>query len=316
MNNFKLWFQQNRLPATFGGIFLFVTLLLGVLTYISWSNYGAASADRADTISKMEKLSKQTPPPTEANLALVTKTFEAENESYQDLLKRVSTYRIPALGNLDKTKPQEAPRLFQDALRAEVTKIRALGDSSGSKYSPTFYLGLEDYENRLPQPAEVDSLSRQLTVLVWLSKQMLTHQGLNLLEFSKDRPPALSKSAEASAKKQPETAKPDQPWQSLSAFKITFESDQAAFRDVINALSHGPYFLIVESLQVQNSAKTPPSRQNAAPAEGTPAPDSQAATAADGTKRQQVVVGREKVDVSLKVRIFDFPPQQAPTPAK
>jgi hypothetical protein len=312
MNNLKIWFQQNTLPAVFGGIFLVLSLILGCTTYIMWSGYGAAREERSDMLARMEKLAKQTPPPTEANLALISKTFETENTSYQNLLRKLSGYHIPAHANLDKAKPQEAPRLFQDALRTEVTKTRALADGTGSRYSPTFYLGLEDYENRLPQPAEVDSLSRQLTVLVWLSKQLLSHQGLNLLEFSKERPPVISKSSEA--KKPNETPKVDLPAQSLAIYKVTFESDQSAFRDVINALSQGPFFLVLESLQIQNSAKTPPSRQVAAPAEGTaPLPDNQGP---DGMKRQQVVVGREKVDVSLKVRILDFPQVQSSAPAK
>lgn len=313
MNNFKIWFKQNTLPAISGGIFLILALILGCATYLTWSSYGAAREERSDMLSRMEKLARQTPPPTEANQALVSKTFEAENASYQNLLRKLSAYHIPAYGELDKAKPQEAPRQFQDKLREEVTKTRTLADSNGSKYAPTYYLGLEEYENRLPQPAEVDSLSRQLTVLVWFSKQLLSHQGLNLLEFSKDRPPVPSKSLEASAKKQNETLKSDLPVQSLAIYKVTFESDQAAFRDVINGLSQGPFFLVIESLQVQNSAKTPPSRQVASP-EGTPsASDIQGP---DGTKRQQVVVGREKVDVSMRFRILDFSAPQTSSSAK
>lgn len=312
MNNLKTWFQQNTLPAVFGGIFLILSLILGCTTYITWSGYGTAREERSDMLSRMEKLAKQTPPPTEANLALISKTFETENAAYHNLLRKLSGYHIPAYASLDKAKPQEAPRQFQDALRTEVTKTRALADGNGARYSPTFYLGLEEYENRLPQPAEVDSLSRQLSVLVWLSKQLLSHQGLNLIEFTKDRPPAVSKSSET--KKQNETPKADLPAQSLASYKITFESDQSAFRDVINALSQGPFFLVVESLQIQNSAKTPPSRQVAAPSEGTtPLPDT---SGSDSMKRQQVVVGREKVDVSLKFRILDFPVVQSSAPAK
>lgn len=257
-NSFKSWLEENRLPALSLLVFLIMAGALGWFVYGAWDDYAAALAERNAASSKLNLLLNQNPHPSEQNLLSVSKAVDADRAALDALLGKLFSYRIPSFAHLDEAKPQDAPRLFQDALRAEVTKERAAADNTGVRYSPTFYLGLEEFENRLPQTSEIDSLSRQLSVYSWLAQKIFSHRDLVLLEFAKETIVPPLKSLPLS-KKPNGTAKADtKPWMTLGTVKVTLECDQGSFRDLLNTVSQAPYFLIIDSLQLQNTAKSPP----------------------------------------------------------
>lgn len=308
MNDFKTWVSTNKIPAAAGGAFLILFLLLGWLCYSSWSGLSEKLDAYAKTRTEVESLYKQKPFPDQGNLLKLQEAVNKESAGLGTLTKELAKYRIRPVGdlaNLVKEKPQDSPQYFQDQLRERVNALKAKSSSSGTKFFPSFYLGMGKYENGLPLPDETLALGRQLTVLDWIAGKIATLKGTELSEFDRfipdngakqdSVPTAAKKQAAGPSKSQPEGTAPE----ILGTVKITMRTTQAGFREFVNDLSSAPYFLVIDSLFLANSSQEPP-RKDALP-ETSPA---------DGTnsvQRLPVIVGRETLNVSLRVRMIDFP---------
>jgi hypothetical protein len=302
MNTFTKWLVENKLAASLAAFFLLATGLLGWFVYSSWDDYASAQATYTATASKLAGISHRKPFPNEANLTSLTELLNREQSDFGKLNKTLQTYNILPFSNLDKVKPQDMPQLFQDALRNEVNRIKSLATASGTTLPPGFYLGLEQYENTLPQQEETISLARQLTVLSWMAEALTTQRGLILAEFSRGASSSPSKkdAKNSSTKPSPSPADMQVPYQSIGSMRVSFRCNQGSFREIINSISASPYFLLIEGIQLQNTSTEPPRRDVA-----TQSPDS----GRDGTntvQRLPIVVGRESLNISLKIRTLEF----------
>jgi hypothetical protein len=318
MNSFATWFADNKLAGILAGTFIFLFLGTGFFAYVAWSDYEQATQGYEDAATKLTQLNKQTPFPNESNLAKFKANLETEQKNLLALTKQMDAYRIRSTGNLDQTKPQDRPQVFQDALRAQVTKIKSLAATKGATLPLGFYLGMEEFENQLPAPEKALQLSKQLTASSWLAENLSSHNGLLVVEF------AGTQSASAS-KKEKDTAKKNLPttpnitgnstltdYETLGTIRTSFRCDQQTLNEVITAISTAPCFFIIEGLQLQNTATEPPRRDapdDAASTQPPPGQDTQAAI-----KRLPIIVGREQLIVSLRLRVLDFPATNDPAP--
>lgn len=182
--------------------------------------------------------------------------------------------------------------------------MKSVAADSRSKLPTPFYLGLDGFENKPPSTTEEALiLSRQLTVLDWIAETLLSHKDVVLEEFL--IPQQLPVQKKDIAPNNPLTTgngrgeKTSLPYETVTEVRMKFRCSQNAFRKFINALSSAPYFLIIDSLLVQNSSMEPP-RRDALPA---------SSAAPDGSTQQEklpVIVGREVLCVSLKIRALEF----------
>jgi hypothetical protein len=306
MNKITAWFKDNTLAASLIAVLVVGTLALGFLAYFAWDDYGTASAEYTSKAAQLLKLSQQKPFPSEANLRALESIFTTEKSSLQALVSQLERYDVPPFADIAKAKPQDRPQRFQDALRNEVTRIKNLAASTGANLPPGFYLGLEEYENRLPTQEDVQLLSKQLTVMSWLGELMACHKDLILSEFSRV-------SSESPLKKEPlkkpAPAKEALPYEVTSCIKLGFRCNQGTLREIVNSVSAAPYFLMIDQLLVQNTSTEPPRRDSQQP---TPSP-----SPADGTavvQRLPIVVGRELINVSIRLRELEFTPTASSAP--
>lgn len=316
MNKLKTWFAENRSPAVFAAVFVALCSLAGWYAYSSWDDYSTATTSFSDATSKLTNLEKKNPPPTENNLALLGKSLDAEQSELNDLVASLRQYRIPSFHGIEKAKPQDAPQLFQDALRAQVTKIKTCASTTGATLPSGFYLGLEDYENRLPTPEDTIALAKQLTVFNWISEQLIGHSGVIVAEFSKiATPSSLQTSKSTKPLPAAPASKSPPPYENPANLRVSFRGDQGSLRDILNAFSKAPYFLVIETLQLQNTVTEPPRRDTVQQqsVQATPQPATEGLT--NAVQRIPIVVGREEVNASLKIRILDFPERQQKLPA-
>jgi hypothetical protein len=299
--NIKSFFLENKAASSLGVTLVFGTVVLGYLTWSAWDNYGTVTADYNSKAAELDHLSHKEIFPSASNLKKLSQTLSQNQDNLNKLRNAFQSYHISSFGALDKTKPQDQPQYFQDALRDEVTAVKSLATASGSTLPPTFYLGLDEYENRLPQPEQMPILSKQLTVLDWLGKSIGSLKGIIVADFSRvptDAGKPSSGAQKASLKTPATTALP---YDSLGSIRITLRCGQTEFRDLINTISSAPYFLIIEEIKVQNSAGEPPLR------DASPTTDSAPSDGSAPTQRLPIIVGRETLNVSLKIRIIDFP---------
>jgi hypothetical protein len=316
MNPIAIWLSENKLAASLTAAFLLCTGVAGWMTYSAWEGYATASQEYTDIVAKLTKLNQQNPFPSEANRTQFQSTLVSEQSEIDNLLKSLQAYRIPAFNDLEKAKPQDRPQLFQDALRNQVTTAKTTATANGVTVPLGFYLGLEEYENRPPTPEEAQGLSKQLTALNWIAEKLVSHQGLILSEFARGLTAPAVKSVDTLKKTLPPAGdKSKAPYESLGSVKTSFRCDPSSLRDFLNDISSAPYFFVIESIQVQNSVGEPP-RRNA-----PTLPTTQTPSTADGqnpAQRLPIIVGRELINVSLKIRLLEFnqppPPQQPPQP--
>ena len=307
MNDFKTWISTNKIPAACGGAFLVLFLLLAWLCYNSWSSLTDKITAFGTTRSELESLYKQKPFPDQANLLKLQEAVAKESAGLDALRKELAKYRVHAVGDLAKLvqdKPQDSPQYFQDKLRERVNAVKSAATSRDVKVYPGFYLGMERFENGLPLPDETLSLGRQLTVLDWIAGKIISQKGTELSEFVRPVADNPAKTDAAATAKKPANGAPKAQQEApgadlLGTVKITMKTTQAGFREFVNDISTAPYFLVIDSLLVLNSAQEPP-RKDALP-ETSPA---------DGTnaiQRLPIIVGRETLNVSLRIRMLDFP---------
>jgi hypothetical protein len=300
MNKIMQWFMENKMAACLLAPFILGSLVLGFLSYQSWDDYGKASAEYATKASQLLKLSQQKPFPSQSNLAKLESTIYSEQSSQDTLFKDLQKFQISTFADIDQAKTQDRPQRFQDALRTEVTRIRSLATSTGATLPPGFYLGLEEYENRVPSQDDVQLLAKQLTILSWLADLLTSHKDLILSEFSRLVPETGSKK---DAKKNLPTppVKGSLPYETPCIIKVSFRCNQGSFREIVNSISTAPYFLIMDQLLVQNTSGEPP-RRDMQPPVVAPGPDGSAPI-----QRLPIIVGRELLNVSLKLNGLEFP---------
>ena len=318
MNSITTWFSENKLVATLATIFTVGVLALGTLTYFGWSDFWAAQDDYSAKASELDALSHKAIFPSTSNLETLGVTLTKNQASLAKLTAVLGKYGVPSFGDIEKAKPQDQPQQFQDTLRKQVTDIRSLAANSQATLPAGFYLGLDQYENQLPKPEQVPSLSKQLTILSWIAKTLAAEKGLAVSDFSCTSPDAPPDKLPADNRTRPRVlpANPlppsSTPYETVGVTHITLRCDQTAFRELVNAIASAPYFLVIEDLLVQNSTSEPPRRDAVDPA-------TQTDTSADGSSGPHltVIVGRESLNVSLKIRALDFSAlQKQPKPSK
>jgi len=306
MNNFLPWLKENKFAAGLGAFFVISTIVLGWLIYSSWEDYAAAQAEYSSKAAQITTLANKKPFPNKENLAKVSENLDQLQVDLGKLTKILRGYNVSPFNHLDQVKPQDLPQQFQDALRAEVTRIKSLSDSSGATLPPGFYLGLEEYENALPKQEETIGLAKQLTVLSWMAETLVTQKGLILAEFGRgSAKSSTNKESSNPSKKSTTPTVETQDFQSLGLMRMSFRSSQGSFRDIINSISSSPQFLVIEDLQLQNTSTEPPHR------DATPqsSPAAVSSNPGDGTpiQRLPIIVGRELLNASLKIRVLEFP---------
>jgi len=314
MNKIKTWFTDNKGPSIFAAVFVILAGVGGWFAYGSWDDYSAATQTYSDAAAKLAKLAKQIPPPNEANLSKLGKTIDDEQSALNQLLGTLRQYAISPFASLEKAKSQDAPQLLQDALRAQVTKLKGVATANGATLPSGFYLALDEYENRLPASDDAISLAKQLTVFNWISEHLISHPGLIIAEFSKVvSTPAQNPKTDRKALPPTTGPKSELAYENPATLKLSFRCDQGSLREILNSFSQSPYFLLIDSLQLQNTVTEPPRRdsagqQPAQPADGIPQ-DGQSAI-----QRIPIVVGREQINTSLRIRILEFPDRQQNRP--
>lgn len=297
--NINLWLSENKTPTALATLFVVGAAGLGYLSYAAWDEYGAATADYTAKAAELDRLSHGAIFPSASNLRKLFQTLSQDQANLDKLTETLRSFRIPSFGDFEKVKPQDQPQYFQDILRAQVTNIRSLAANLESTLPPTFYLGLDEYENRLPQPDQLPLLTRQLTVLNWLAKTLVSQKGMIIADFTRIPDPANTPSS--LPKKNAGHPDTPTPFESLGSTRVTLRCGQGALREILNTISAAPYFLIIEDIKVQNSVTEPPRRESPAAVADQPA---------DGSatiQRLPIIVGRESLTVFLKIRTIDFP---------
>jgi hypothetical protein len=311
MDQLKTFFEKNKGPKVFGAVFILLFCIAGWFAVSAWLDMNSAEQELAGECQKLSGLLGENPAPSEANLSQLIKAVESEKSSLKELQATLQRFNISEIPTLQKAKPQDAPRILQDTLRDRVNAIKSRASANHSALPQGFYLAMEDYENKLPLPEDCTQLSKQITVFNWIAEKLVSHNGLLIEEFAKPAP-ASGQAAKSDRKPLPANpAKNDLPYETRAALKLSFRCDQASLREILNDFSRSPYFLLIDSLKLQNTATEPPKHETAAQQtsqpEATPPQEGEQAV-----QRIPIVVGREMVNVTFRIQVLEFPDRNPP----
>jgi len=296
------WLQENPFLA---GITAFTIVGAGVFAFLlsqALTRSQEASDGYNQAITKLHSLQERSPYPSVENL----EKSKAQTAQYKEQLLALRKKLVSMEAPLDTTV---GPQRFQDDLRASVNEVADKAKQAGVGLPTDFYLGFSQYANSLPSEQAAPYLARQLNVI----KQLV----LRLIDFRVQsidglvRAPLIQEGNTPAAQQQPQGNNQKKGGNSpapskvleRSPFDISFTAEQSKFRVAFNSLLSDNQFLIIRSVNVENTNQAGPP---VAQAEATPGTAYTATTTENGKKDLNVVLGRELVRVALHLEMIDF----------
>lgn len=300
------WLKKN--PFFFGILLVCVGCVggEGYLLYQSLTAYVTASEELTAGATTLHTFQNKAPFPSDTNLKTLSVAFDNYASRVADFRAQLAKMQIP----LDESV---TPQHFQDGLRSAVNEIRKKADASNVKLPEKFYFGFDQYQAQVPSEFAAPYLRRELVVIEALVSRLIDFKVQSINELVRQPLPQEEASAAAAAAAATAAKKPlPQPIMSRHPFDISFTAEQGKFRVAGNSLLSGDRFLILRSLRVTNTKLKAPSKSGAmASPFAAPTPDSAGA----GAKNLNVILGRELINVSLRLEVLNFSKPVAATAA-
>ena len=291
------WIKENKFLAGFGGFLLVAGGALGALMLNAKGQYETQLVRYNEKARELNTLQTRSLYPNQESFAKIDAQRKEHQQAIMELQKSLSGAVIPI-------EPM-TPVQFQDKLKETVQKVKAKGLEKGTKFTgeEKFYMGFDPYQSEPPRPEAAGPLGRQLKAMELVVMQLIDNHAL-ALDLKRD--PLPEESDKSKARNNDKTAKP---LVATSSFDVTFTSDQKVFRTVLNNLvASKTQFFIPRRVEVKNQNDKGPSRVDPATAVVV---DPNAPPGAPVTPTppldSRYIVGEEKVDVSIRLEIVDFP---------
>jgi len=288
------WFKENPFLAGLVAAAVIAGAAISFMVLQSWTAYTAASDSYTAAVTALHQLQNKVPFPSEANLKVAQTAVSDYSNKITQLRSNLSKMELP----LDTTI---APQQFQDGLRAAVNDLKDRAAANNVKLPANFYLGFDTYQTQVPTDVAAPFLNRQLAVINALAVRLvdLKVQSIDSLV----RQPLPQEALGAATAKAPDAGKV------LEKFpvEVSFTSEQSKFRVAFNSLLGSEQFILVRALGLQNTASQAPTRGGAETATPTPNPFATGQPGSPDAKTSlQVILGRELVQATLRLELFDF----------
>lgn len=298
------WLKENPFVS---GLLAFVVVCGGALGYFlsgAATTYQETEDAYQAAVQQLHALQKRSPFPNNENLAKVREQTELYSASVAALKTQLSALQTP----LDESV---TPQTFQDTLRSTVNEVVGLANAAEVVLPAGFYLGFDTYQTSLPSDKAAPALARQLAVISGIIKKLIELKVQSIDVLSRDLLPEESGATRPTPPAGNQQAAPAQKLVEAFPFDVSFTSDQGKFRVAFNSLLDSKQFLVIRSLNVENTSPAgPPVATATAPepaAEGT-TPEVSAPTVGAGgaANTLNVILGREQVKVSLRIEMIQF----------
>ena len=303
------WIKENKFLAGFIAVMVLGCGVLGFLVMTASGKYTEAEDAYTAAEADLKRLQGLAPFPNSENLKKLEAQRKEATEAVNTLHRNLAAAEIP----IEALTPEQ----FQDKLRASVTDVKAKA-AAKPKLPEKFYMGFDKYETEPPERAAAGPLGRQLKAMQWVVEQFIDVKAAEIRELGREELPEekskgkAEKPAAPAGPGGPAAAKDKGDKQKLVTkhpFWITVLVDQGGLRKVLNSIvSSKEQFLIVRTIEVKNEKDRGPSRidpsaaQPAAPVQ----PADPAAKPAPAAPPTSIIVGEERVEVTLRLETIDF----------
>ena len=298
-------YRENR---ALGSFIIGVALATLFALYFWWSSRSSFAEQNArlnENAMELNRLQRLDPYPNRANL----KTLQGQAQEYKSALEKLRQ-ELTA-----RTLPVSAmaPTEFQERLREAVARVTEKAQAGKTALPENFYLGFEEFSSALPSTAAAPLLGQQLAQVEMLLNIMLEARIDGITSFKRTR---LSEEGAAPPPPSPTPVRKGMPLTARaetvdrSAVEVTFSSNPAALRRVLNAVAGATeQFYLVRHLRVLNEKTEGPPRElgsGAAAAAPTPAPTSGGTSSNQSTAGLTFIVGTEKVITGARIELLRF----------
>ena len=311
------WIKENKFLTGFIAVMLLGCGALGFLAMTAGGKYTETEDAFAQSKAELARLQGLAPFPSKENLKKLEDQRKEATDAVNTLHRNLAAAEIP----IEALTPEQ----FQDKLRASVTDVKAKAGQR-PKLPEKFYMGFDKYETEPPERPAAGPLGRQLKAMQWLVEQFIEVKAVEIRELGRDelpeekskgraeKPAAPAALGAPAAGKEKDKDKGDkQKLVTKHAFWITVLLDQNALRKVLNSIvTSKEQFFIVRTIEVKNEKDRGPSRidpnaaQPAAPVAPADPNAKVAAAAAPAAPPTSIIVGEERVEVTLRIEIIDF----------
>lgn len=280
------WFRKN--PFTGGLALLTVLLSLGALYFLSGTHsaFTAETEAYATNTAKLAQLQSARPGPTEENLQATSQELDQAKAILDRLSGVIAAESAPLQASL-------SPQQFQDALAGRINTLTAEAEAAGVTLPEDFSLGFGRYRTELPAPAAAPYLAQQLETIANVTALVIKARPKQISSI--ERAPLAGESGAPGETDGGAKGADRLTAISLSPFEISFEADQAGFREALNSIVAAKPVVFLRLLQVANSQPQSPPKQAS--------PEAAAPAAGEGTEVSQipVVFGRETLMVTMRL---------------
>lgn len=281
------WFRKN--PFAGGLAVLTAVLSLAALYFLgtTHSSFTAESEAYASNTSTLAQLQSASPGPTEENLQATSQELEQAKSVLGRLASVIAAESAPFQASL-------TPQQFQDALAERIETLTAEAEAAKVTLPEDFSLGFDRYRTEPPSAAAAPFLGQQLESIANVAGLLVKARVKQIASLGR---PELTQENESEGQEAAGTeGGNDLPAISLAPFDITFEADQANFREALNSIVATKPVIFVRLLAVENAQPEPPPRQGA-PVDAEPAADQEKPDA----EQVPVVFGRETLMVTMRL---------------
>ncbi len=294
------WFAQNKLFTAFFAVVLAGVAGLGWLTFQAGARNAEVSQRYDAQVRELQRLSSLPLYPSKENEARLAEQNEAYRVALEDLHNRMAK-------RAESVEPI-SPTEFKARLTRERDAFREKAREANVAIPENFFLGFEAYQDIVPpDDATATLLARQLNAILGVLG-VLADAGIREIRGvartpvpgEAGAPVTTAPRAEAAQPRRPERrpARGDerrapQPLIERYPFTVNFVGGQSRLRDALNAIPKLPFFLVVRSLNLDNTDPTPPPR--------TP-------PGAEGSGRMEFIVGTEEIEAGILIELLAFNP--------
>jgi len=332
------WFKQNPFYAAL----LIVTLLAcggaGFFLFKAKGEYDAVSADYDTEARSLLRLQAQDPFPSAQNQEKLELQLDAYTASAVALRDQLAARNL-AVSVL-------TPGEFQQTLLEAVNELKNKAANGRVQLPPEFFLGFLEFRDTLPENEIVPQLTVQLKAIEQIVQLLVDTNVANLTAIERDLveaelPPAPVEASKPkrSRKKVKDLEEEDAPVIATDrtemirpyGFEIGFTCEHAAFESILNEITQMKHFYVIRAVSVRNERPQAPAKgmallpsdPNAAAGFDPNSPESLLNQPDDGQSSDgeapvigggeegdiealKVVLGREKVEVVLRIELFEF----------
>jgi hypothetical protein len=309
------WFKEN--PSLSG------LLVLAIVGTVATTYFALDAASQCDDrinqynsrATSLRALESKTPFPSQKNLDEI----QASIESYKKLVKEFRAQLVSMGEALEPITPQQ----FQDSLREASDSLRETALKSNVGLPEKFFYGFNEFQAQLPSNTEAPNLNREFKVIRKFVDKLVDLRVTKIDSLERDSQQKKISPAKVDRKPPTEEAgSSDSTPITQDTLTISFTAPQDVVIAALDLIPTGKEFVIIRSLQIDNTAPNPPARGGAKNPSGSGVPGTPGAipagfsTLRDAQPSIQVILGRELVKATLKIEVPNFPAPAEENPVK